>query len=158
MKWILVLVIPALLAGCGFQLRSEDITAVDELAIAGAGAAPATFRSLTTLLESRGVQTSSESMDAFNVRLLDERTIRRAVATTSIIDTADYELRLEVDLAMSRGDDQLISDTLAVQRIYSVDAVNLSGSTEEQRLLLGEMHDEMAHRIIRRIEILSRVP
>lgn len=91
-----------------------------------------------------------------SVTLLDERSLRRSVATTDVFDAAEYELRLELDVSVSRGEKFLVEDaTLVSQRVYAVDSNNLSASYEEQALLLSEMRVDLAEQLIRRIDFLA---
>ncbi len=151
----LVLLLSTMIAGCGFQLRTADLSSIPSLQLSGAAAAPSVYRALNDMVDASGVTTDANVSNGYRVRLLDERSIRRSVATTTLIDAAEYELRLEVDFQISRGDEILVTDTLIAQRVYSVDAVNLSGSTEEQRLVLDEMRRELSAAILRQIEIIS---
>lgn len=145
----------ALIGGCGFQLRTADISTLQGIHVSGAAAAPTIYRSMVATMEGYGVMNAPASNASLFVSLLDERTTRRSVATTSLIDAAEYELRVEVDIAINLGDESLATDTMVVHRVYAVDAVNLSGSTEEQRLLLEEMYGELSFDIVRRIENLK---
>ncbi|MGV0036144.1 MAG: LPS assembly lipoprotein LptE [Candidatus Azotimanducaceae bacterium WSBS_2022_MAG_OTU7] len=143
-------------AGCGFQLRGVGIDGVDSLNIIGSSAAPLTSKSLRQVLEDRNVQVVAASADVVSVQLLDERSHRRSVATTAVFDAAEYELRLELDISISRGENLLLEHaTLVSQRVYAVDSNNVSGSYEEQSLLLSEMRINLAEQLIRRINFLA---
>ncbi len=87
-----------------------------------------------------------------------ERLIRRAVATTRTISVSEYEIRLEVDLALSnRAAKELISPTtLATERIYTFDSGSLVGSREEETVLLEEMRADIALQILRRVNATVR--
>ena len=89
--------------------------------------------------------------------MLDERYYRRSFASTDAYSTAEYELRLELDVAISSGENFLLEDaTLLSQRIYAVDLSNLSASEEEQKLLLTEMRISLAEQVLRRVNFLVR--
>ncbi len=143
-------------AGCGFQLRGIGIDGIDSLTIIGSSATPLTSKSFRQVLEARDVQIVSASADVVSVQMLDERSHRRSVATTDVFDAAEYELRLELDVSISRGANPLLEHaTLVSQRVYSVDSNNVSGSYEEQSLLLSEMRIDLAEQLIRRINFLA---
>ena len=73
-----------------------------------------------------------------------------------MFDAAEYELRLELDVSISRGANFLLENaTLVSQRVYAVDSNNLSSSYEEQALLLSEMRVNLAEQLIRRIDFLA---
>ena len=155
-RYLLLLVVLGL-TGCGFQLRGTGISQLQSVGVTGAGAAPATYRILKETLSRRDVAVVTPGADTLNVQLLDERSTRRSVATTDIFDAAEYELRLELDVAVFRGETILLPEaTIVSERVYAVDAANLSASYEEQALLLAEMRADLADQLIRRIEILHQ--
>ena len=143
-------------AGCGFQLRGTEAGGLESLNIMGASAAPLTSKSFRQALEDRDVQIVPAGAGVISVHMLDERSHRRSVATTDVFDAAEYELRLELDVSISRGENFLLEDaTLVSQRVYAVDSGNLSGSYEEQALLLSDMRVNLAEQLIRRVNFLA---
>ncbi len=143
-------------AGCGFQLRGTEAGGLESLNIIGASAAPLTSKSFRQALEDRDVQIVPAGAGVISVHMLDERSHRRSVATTDVFDAAEYELRLELDVSISRGENFLLEDaTLVSQRVYAVDSGNLSGSYEEQALLLSDMRVNLAEQLIRRVNFLA---
>ena len=155
-QYVLIAALLAI-AGCGFQLRGAGSGDIQSLGIVGANAAPLTSRSFRQALANRDIQVVPADTSVLTVHLLDERSIRRSVATTDIFDAAEYELRLELDISITRGEEVLLADaTLVSQRVYAVDSGNLSASYEEQSLLLSEMRENLAEQLIRRIEFLSQ--
>lgn len=144
------------IAGCGFQLRGTEPGGLESLNIMGASAAPLTSKSFRQALEDRDVQIVPAGTGVISVHMLDERSHRRSVATTDVFDAAEYELRLELDVSISRGENFLLEDaTLVSQRVYAVDSGNLSGSYEEQALLLSDMRVNLAEQLIRRVSFLA---
>ena len=144
-------------AGCGFQLRGLEADGLESLNIVGASAAPLTSKSLRQALEDRDVQIVPAGAGVISVHILDERSHRRSIATTNVYNAAEYELRLELDVSISRDENFLLEDaTLVAQRVYAVDSGNLSGSYEEQALLLSDMRVNLAEQLIRRVNFLAR--
>ena len=143
-------------AGCGFQLRGTEHGGLESLNIMGARAAPLTSKSFMQALEDRDVQVVPAGEGIISVHILDERSHRRSVATTDVFDAAEYELRLELDVSISRGENFLLEDaTLVSQRVYAVDSSNLSGSYEERAQLLSDMRVNLAEQLIRRVSFLA---
>jgi LPS-assembly lipoprotein len=143
-------------AGCGFQLRGTEHGGLESLNIMGARAAPLTSKSFMQALEDRDVQVVPAGEGIISVHILDERSHRRSVATTDVFDAAEYELRLELDVSISRGENFLLEDaTLVSQRVYAVDSSNLSGSYEERAQLLSDMRVNLAEQLIRRVNFLA---
>lgn len=143
-----VLVLP----GCGFQLRTTDISALEAISLTGSISAESR-RALRQAFRQHGLATVPAAPEVVSVRLLDERSVRRPISTSARIDAAQYELRLEFDLELSLDGKAIAPGmTLVAERVYSVDSLNLSGSYEEQQTLMQEIRDELAVMIIRRIE------
>ena len=144
-------------AGCGFQLLGSETGRFESLNIVGAGAAPLTSRSLRQALEDRGIQIVPAGLGVISIHMLDERYYRRSFASTDAYSAAEYELRLELDVSISSGENFLLEDaTLVSQRVYAVDLNNLSASEEEQKLLLIEMRASLAEQLLRRVNLLVR--
>jgi outer membrane lipopolysaccharide assembly protein LptE/RlpB len=141
------------LAGCGFQLRGSNITGLQTVSLFSSEVSPASRRAFVKELSSYSVIVVPAAPGVLAVRLLDERSMRRSVATTRTIDAAEYELRLELDVSVSLDGVLLLEKgTLIEERVYSVDKVNLSASVEEQTIVLAEMRSALARKLIRRIE------
>ena len=144
-------------AGCGFQLLGSETGRFESLNIVGAGAAPLTSRSLRQALEDRGIQIVPAGLGVISIHMLDERYYRRSFSSTDAYSAAEYELRLELDVSISSGENFLLEDaTLVSQRVYAVDLNNLSASEEEQKLLLIEMRVSLAEQLLRRVNLLVR--
>lgn len=114
-------------------------------------------RALRDELRRLGVSTTMDSPDGYSVEFLDERSTRRTVATTNVIDAAEYELKLELDVVILKGETALVpKTTLVAERVYALDRANLSGSAEEETLLMVEMRVQLSRDLLRRVEILSQ--
>ena len=144
-------------SGCGFQLLGSETGRFESLNIVGAGAAPLTSKSLRQALEVRDIQIVRAGLGVISIHMLDERYYRRSFASTDAYSAAEYELRLELDVSISSGENFLLEDaTLVSQRVYAVDLNNLSASEEEQKLLLIEMRGSLAEQLLRRVNLLVR--
>lgn len=152
--------LPALLlvfvTGCGFQLRSSDVSSLGVISIRGADAASDVGRALADELALYDVTVNQPGEESVAV-VLDERTsTRRRVSTSSNIDAAEYRIAIEVLVSVHRGESVLIAPvTLVAERYYDVDETNLSGSVEEQEIMMREIREELAGQII---HMLSSIP
>ena len=145
-----------LLSSCGFQLRGLDVSLLESVSVSSPPEIAATRRALQKELAVHDVAIVPRAPGVVHLAINDERSIRRPVSTTASIDAAQYELRLEADISASKDDAVLIpTATLVSERIYSVDSLNLSGSHEEQTILLSEMRTELAQHMIRRLEAVA---
>ncbi len=93
------------------------------------------------------------------LRIEKEVASRRSMLTTAAMQVAEYVLQLEVRLQIQLAVDAAPETvTLATERTYSLDPNNLSGSQEEEALLLNEMRRALAGRMLGRIELLLDAP
>lgn len=155
-RTILVVLLPLIVSGCGYQLRGSSLGDLLSISFSGTREAPVTFRAIRDTLEESNVTIVAAADGVVAVHLLDERSMRRSVATTDVIDAAEYELRLELDVSITRNEEVLLEQaTLIAERVYAVDSANLSGSFEEQTLLMDEMRAELARKLARQIEMVA---
>ena len=151
LRRLALVVLLASLAGCGFQLRGTDLAELGSVQLSGVSGDAR--RALVDAFAGQGITVESAASEGIRVRVEDQRSIRRPVATSASIDAAQYELRIELDYHISKGSTVIAPlTTIAAERIYAVDSLNLSGSYEEQQLLLAEMQTDLAGQIIQRIE------
>ena len=148
-----------LLAGCGLQLRGSGESAgqLQALDVSATNAYGQLVRVMRQTLASRGVVVDPADGAAYQLQLLGERAIRRAVSTTSQISVAEYVLRLEVDFELfdQAGASIMPLSTISAERIYSFDRSNFGGSSEEEVLLNQEMQVDIVQQIIRRAEVAA---
>ena len=161
------------LAGCGFQLRDQlrdplrdssgdqgtNLPALRLDVPAELAALGDVFRQA---LSDRGVVlVEAPAAEAprgrpIILRIEEEVANRRSILTTATMQAAEYVLHLEVRLQIQHATDAAPETvTLATERTYMLDPSNLSGSQEEEALLLHEMRRVLAGRMLRRVEILS---
>lgn len=138
------------LAGCGFQLRGTDVGALGSVSIVGADARSDIGRMLADELEFYDVSVNDSDREHTVVVVLEDRTSsRRRIATSSSIDAAEYRLALEILVTVQRGESVLVAPVnLIAERHYDVDDANLSGSVEEQNIMMQEIRRELATQII----------
>lgn len=154
MRWpapAIAIMAAALLAGCGFHLRSwalEGTFHVEALR------APALARALEAALGDAGAALANTA-DAADVvvRLADEREGRRGVALTPGGRVAEYEVALTVSfVAEEAAGGQIVPRrALRAERVYRLDETNLVGSREEEGLIRRELRQDLAQRIVRQL-------
>ena len=162
MRTILAILVVSLSIGsCGFHLRGTDRSeiALDAIVIVSSNTYGDFHRVLAREFSQAGVRVVSQSSDAeFTLTVSGERHTRRAVATTNTISVAEYELRLEVGIALTnRSGEEIFPETsLATERIYSFDNSSLVGSSAEESVLLEEMKLDLVTQILRRVDASVR--
>ena len=146
-----------LLSSCGFHLRGTQgsvVPMIGGLHLSSSDEYSEILQSLRRTFVRAKVNVVEARNDAdYSLMVFGERNSRRAIATTSNISAAEYELRQEVDIQLRASDGhQLIPRvTISAQRVYSFDAANLESSAEEETLLREEMRRDLNDQIFRRV-------
>ena len=138
-----------IVSGCGYQLRTTDVSSLAVINIAGTDARSDVGRALAEELALYEVVVNQAADTAVTVVLEERTSTRRRVATSSNIDAAEYRLAIELLVSVRRGETELIAPvTLVGERYYDVDETNLSGSVEEQGIMMREIRRDLAEQII----------
>ncbi len=154
---LLAIAVLAMLLGCGFQLRSWDLSAAFASVSVVATPGVSVDEALVRVLGYSGVEVVDEGGDAV-VRLSEEREERRSAAVTAAGRVAEVELALEVMFAVQDAVGQELAPerSLRVARVQRIDADNIVGSSEEEALLRDEMRQELASRMVRSLAMLAQ--
>ncbi len=108
-------------------------------------------------LQSKGVKIVDSAAQAdYLLSVSAERNSRRAIATTSDISVAEYEIRQQVNVTLQTADaTPLVSSvTVFAERTYTFDRQSLEGSSEEEALLRSEMRVDLVQQIMRRVAVI----
>lgn len=151
------------MAGCGFRLRTWDVSAGFRSVRIDADRSVDVQRDLRRLLEAAGIRIATGTADAADVtiRLAEQRLQRRSVGVTSGGRTAEYEISLRVMFSAAAGagegagEELLPARELRVEQVARLDRDNLSGSREEQAIMERELRRELLLRILRALESAS---
>lgn len=156
-KGLLATAVLAMLPGCGFQLRSWDLSAAFASASVVATEEVTVDEALTRALGYSGVEVLEKGGDVV-LRLSEEREERRSAAVTAAGRAAEVELTLEVSFAVEDADGQELAPerNLRVARVQRIDVDNIVGSSEEEALLREEMRQELASRMVRSLAMLAQ--
>lgn len=152
----ILLCLTCVLASCGFHLRgTQNATAADfdSIHIAASGEMLALLRRAFERANKKVTTTASAAEYSLSVSGI--RNSRRAVATTSNISVAEYELVQAVDVRLLTQDrvEVIFSVRVATERSYSFDNESLESSSEEEALLREEMRRDLSEQIHRRVNI-----
>jgi len=158
---LLILLVSLSLGACGFHLRRTDSVelGLSEIYIVASDSYGDLHRFLSSAFTQAGVTVvRSPTETAYNLTVSGERHTRRAVATTQTISVAEYELRLEVGIALTSlsGEEIIPLSMLATERIYTFDHRSLVGSSAEEKLLREEMRADLVNQILRRVDASIR--
>ena len=160
-RYLLVLLICLCTSGCGFQLRGSRgfETSLATVYVTASNKYGDLHQDLVRAFTLSGVTVLEQAGDAaYHLSINAERVGRRAVATTSTISVAEYELRLEIDLVLTSGTGESVipSTTVVTERNYTFDRSSLVGSNEEEAILLEEMRADLVAQILRRVDATVR--
>ena len=153
------LVVAVLVAGCGFQLRSWDLTSAFDSAHIVADASVTIDAELRRALGQAGLALVDEGPAAGAViRLSDQRELRRGVSTTRGARTAEYELTLSLAFAAQAGDgDELVRERrISAGRTFRLDQNNPAATREEQTLITLELVNELVQQIMLSLSAVAR--
>lgn len=149
---LVVIVLIAVLGGCGFQLRSWDVASSLESAYLTSNPRNAFEAPLRRAMRQAGIADApSASEAAVVVNLLDDRRDRRSVSVSSQARAAEYEVSVAVRYSVTdgQGNELVPEQWLERQRVFRVDRDNIVGSSEEQALLEREMETDLVQQIVR---------
>jgi len=152
-----LLALPGLIAGCGFQLRNWELgNAYESVALESAGRfdiEPALRRALSQT----GVPVVTSDAQLV-LEVIDANEELRTASVSGSARTAEYELIQRVRYAVREGDGTYLAKpaTLSASRRYFLDRGNLVGSNEEQALLRRELRTDLVQQIMRVLNTVSR--
>ncbi|MBH79574.1 MAG: hypothetical protein CMQ49_03565 [Gammaproteobacteria bacterium] len=148
-----------LLAGCGFQLRSWDLSSsIDSFYVQAAANNPLEQPLRRGLLQAGVPQADSAASAAVVVTLHELRRSRRGVSVTPRSRVAEYELNLDARFGLRAADKELLASQWArASRVFRVDRDNLVASNEEQALLEREMRADLVQQILRALNAVTAV-
>ena len=144
----------SVVAGCGFQLRSWDLSNHVASYYIQTSGSNELERPLGRALQQAGVAPAESAGDAALVVTLHQLSSgRRGVSVTPRARVAEYALTLSVSYS-ARADGQVLlpTQTARSRRVYQVDRDNVVGSSEEQALLEREMRNDLVQQILRAVD------
>ena len=155
---VALLVFAVLAAGCGFQLRSWDLTSAFESAHVAADASVTIEGELRRALDQAGLAlVDAQSEAGAAIRLSDQRELRRGVSTTRGARTAEYEVRLSLAFSVqdAEGNALIAERVLRAERTFRLDQNNPAATREEQSLITLELRNELVQQIVRSLGALA---
>lgn len=148
----------ALMGGCGFHLRGESplLGTMSRLSVEGLPLSPVR-QALIARLEKSGVIIEEDA--EITVMLVDEDNEKRVSAYSSRAKSAAFELRRMITFRVTRKQDKdhpIVPETeFSVRRQLLFRQDQVLGKIEEEARLVVEMEQELAERIVRKLETLT---
>jgi LPS-assembly lipoprotein len=148
------------LAACGFHLRGESKLQTSFSTLALQGLEGHQFRQImVSRLEKSGVKLVKTA--PYTILLLNEDSERRVSAYSTRAKSAGYELKRIVTFKII-GPGQKEADVIATEmlsrRHLLFRQAELVGKLDEESMLWKEMHEELAERIVRKLESIQTDP
>ena len=146
----------ALLAGCGFHLRTWNFADAFERVRIEADDSVDLQRDLAAALKSAGVQVV-DADSPLVLRLAEQQRERRNVAATRTARASEFELALQVQFTVADADG---SELAAMRLLRSERSVplqdNLLGGSAEQALVVEELRSDLVGQMLRSVAALAR--
>lgn len=150
----------AVLTGCGFRLQGLGPLpeAMAETYVETADPGSAFSASLREALRRRGARLADSRDEATSVlTVLEDSTDQRVASVTARNVPREYEVYYEVTFELQSGSERLIEpQSLVATRVYAWDEREVLGKTSEERILRRALADDLAERVLRRIEASRR--
>jgi len=155
------LLLALLVTGCGYSLRGSDVLSsqFDSLQLSLQTPNSELSRLLRRSLDAAGVTTTMTApgaainSDLTTLAVGNEQLANRPVSVNPRARAAQYEIRLSIEIVLSRGDEDLIPrETLSVQRNYFEDIDNITGNRDEVQIITAEMRRELVDQLLRRLQ------
>ena len=156
--WLLLTFTACLLAGCGFTLRGAPAipSSVDYVLVTSARPHALLKRALVKRLDVYGLHggTNADAVSPKSqlvISLAPEQLERRLLSVYSSGQVAEYELIYGVRYTVSFPSQEPLAGYFEVLRDYQDDPDQVLAKSRELDLVLSEMREEAADRIIRRL-------
>ena len=154
------LAVPAgALTACGFQLAGSGILPPVMATTYLQTSEPNTefFESIREALRLRGLEVVGAPEQAGARLIISEDSTGQRVLSVSARNTPrEYEIFYSVTFALQAGNESLIEpESLLVSRSYTYDETQVLGKAREERLLRQSLAEDLARRVVRRIEALT---
>ena len=157
MRWS-VLLLAALLAGCGFRMQGamtlpEDVRSVY---LSAPDLLSPFAVELRHALERSGASVPGSAAEADAVvRVRSERTGRRVLSVSSRNTPQEYEIFYTVDYTIDRGGEEVLPlQRHELTRSFSFDQSRLLAKDREEEVLREAMARDLADLVLRRLETL----
>jgi LPS-assembly lipoprotein len=150
---IQVLVISALVSGCGFHLRGS-LPLPDQLSVIAVSTSDQDVKEeMVNALEASGAQVVADPAGARSLLDMYEVKFTRTVRTINTRGkVTGYILRYDVSYrVVNEAGDELRDSTLALQRDYNFDPNQVLQAEEEEEALREDMIEELTQRIMRQL-------
>ncbi len=150
----------ALVEGCGFALQGAEPlpSAMARTYLETDEPRSEFYASLREALRRRGAEIVERPEDATSIlRILEDSTDERVMSVTARNVPREYEIYYAVTFSLEAGGEELIQpESIVATRVYAWNENELLGKTAEERILRQALAEDLARRVLRRIEARRR--
>ncbi len=157
MRRVIVCVLIALLAGCGFHLRGQVALPYSTLHVSGPSGTSLT-NLLMRVLRSSGVRLVDRKEDAEVTLVILSDVKEKSILSLSAAGRAqEYELRERVAFRIiTAGKPDLPAGEIISQRSISFNDVQVLAKESEESLLYRDMENDVVQQLLRRLEAANK--
>lgn len=157
-----LVLLSAVLSGCGFQLRGADDSSTlpeawRQLALISSSPNSEFTRLFRSLGAARGINWVEAGEANYRLRLGNEQFMQRNLSINAQARASEFELLLRASFSITdaSGASVLRQTEAEVAKQMENDPLNVVGKAEESRILREEMREELARQILRRINFFA---
>jgi LPS-assembly lipoprotein len=156
---VLASIVTVVVAGCGFHLQGSGTLppALAKTYLRSPSPHSDFLASLTEALRLRGTEVVNAREQAEAVLdVIVDQTGQRVLSVTARNIPREYEVYYAVTFSLLVGQEKLIdSESLVVTRSYTYDETEVLAKASEEQILREALADDLARRVVRRIEALG---
>lgn len=153
-----VLVLIALLSGCGFTLRgtAELSPALQPLYVDVENTTAISREVVRVLVDNNISLTNDTAAASHRLEVGGETSSERAISVNATARAGEYELVMSVQFQLRRGAEIVLQpQQLTTSKVYLADPENAVAKNEEAELIRTEMRKELAQQILRRLQAVK---
>jgi LPS-assembly lipoprotein len=156
------LAILSALGGCGFHLQGTGTLppVLSKTYVVSTAPHSDFVSSVTDALRVRGATiVGKDEPDAAQLNVTADDTGQRVLSVSANNIPREYEVYYSITFSLQVGGQKVIqSETLVVTRNYTFDETQVLGKASEEEILRRALADDLARRVVRRIEGLGATP
>lgn len=153
---ITLLLLPLLLAACGFHLRGQDafVMPFKTLYVQSENNYSPFINELKSALEASNVQIPETPAQAqLTLQIVSETTDKQILSLSGAGRVQEYRLQYRISLRLydQQQDDWFAPEEITLRRDYSYDSTQVLAKEQEEALLYKNMRSDAVRQILRRL-------
>jgi len=154
---MLVILLLAILQGCGFQLRgvAELPPSISPIYISGVGEYDTLRKELRRIFDEANIQVATDQSKANTVlHVFKQKQDRRVLSVDSRGKVVEYEIHhaLEFELLNADGSQLMERQSVGSQRAYENSETEVLGKNQEETLLRRDLRLDLIRRVVNRMQ------